>query len=447
MKKLLVAAVLMCFVGGAFAAVENIKVSGDINAEAISRDLSLGRKTLADNADEALISQIRLRFDADLTEGVSAVLRLISQETWGEDNADDLEIDLGYIELKEFLYDPLTLVIGKQNLRYGSGLVVGDPDTNQGVSAQRDDNSTGLPGFATDLSLRKSFDAARAILDYAPWTIDLVYAKLDESTTSTRRDDENLFGLNAAYDWSSYNGVTEIYFFGADRAPLSTVTDESDKVYAIGSRVQFDLNDNLTLGGEGAFQFGRFRQLGPQGIEEDRICAFAGILGVDYRFLNDYNSKLGFKYTHLSGDKTDNDNTHQAWQPMWEDQTPGELLNVLLDNSNAQIFSVSGSMMPREDITLGMLYSQAYLVQEVNTELAAGSLTYSPTLGPASGNAYNVKAGNHSFGQEIDVYAIYDYTEDVQIKLSGAYFNPGDFFIQSNDDSAMSVRAGLSVDF
>jgi hypothetical protein len=437
MRKLIMAIAVMSLAGTSFAAVENIKVSGGISAEAIMRDLGLSRD-IQDNDDEFLISQISLRFDADLTEGVSAVLRLLSQETWGEDNADDMEIDLGYIELKEFLYQPLTLIVGKQNLRYGSGLVVGDPDTNQG---NPNDPVTGLPAVATDLSMRKSFDAVKAILDFAPWTVDLVFAQIDENTTAARWDDEQLYGLNAAYDWSSYNGVTELYLFGGNKAPRSAVTiatnSYEDYVGVIGSRVQFDPNDNWTLGLEGAYQFGKFYA---SFADQDSINAYAGILNVDYRFLNDYNAKLGFKYTHLSGDNTATDGTHEGWQEMWEDQSPGgELTNIFMDNTNARIITLTGSVMPREDITLGALYSVAL----VDKKYAA---TYSPTMGPASANTY-VTNDSKMFGQEVDIYAIYDYTEDVQLKVSSAYFNPGELFNQNNHLSAMSVRAGVNVDF
>lgn len=130
-RKLIVALVAasFMFVGMSFAAVENIKVSGDINLESVVRDFALGGDVEGpisnrdQNDHEFLISQIRLRFDADLTEGVSAVVRLISERTWGEDNSknsgsgDDIELDLGYIELKEFLYQPLTVIVGRQNLR------------------------------------------------------------------------------------------------------------------------------------------------------------------------------------------------------------------------------------------------------------------------------------------------------------------------------------------
>ncbi len=453
MRKLIVALAVLsfAFLGTTFAAVENIKVSGDIAATGLIRDIALGNGTSISPEDhEAFVSQIRLRFDADLTEGVSATLRLISQETWGEDNADDIELDLGYVELKEFLYDPLTLVVGKQNLRYGSGLIVGDPDTNQGAA---NDTAVGLPGIATDLSLRKSFDAVKAILDFAPWTIDLVYAQLDETDTgggtNNQLDDERLFGLNAAYDWSSYNGVTEIYFFSGDQTPRTSLLNvKENNINVVGLRTQFDPTDKITLSAEGAYQYGE--QVATN--RDDGIRAAAAQVAGEYKFLNSYNAKVGLGYTYLSGDKENEEDYDQAWHPMWEDQTPAELINILMDNSNAHYFTVSGSMMPREDLTIGLLYTLAHQAVKVTGTTEANTTTaYNPTTGPASnatlGAAYQTVAGNTHFGDEWDIYALYDYTEDVQLKLTGAWFMPGSVFAEDNDGVAYSLKAGVTVGF
>ena len=445
-RKLIVAllAASFMFVGMSFAAVENIKVSGDMNLENINRDFSLGAGSNEDS-HQFLISQIRLRFDADLTEGVSAAVRLISERTWGEDNSvtsdssDAIELDLGYIELKEFLYQPLTLIVGRQNLRYGSGLIVGDPDTNQGINTA--DNDSGLPTIATDLSLRKSFDAARAILDFAPWTLDFVFAQVDENATNDKHLDEVLAGMNAAYDWSSYNGLTELYFFAANNTPRSTKeNNDKDHVYVVGARTQFDPTDKITLGAEGAYQFGDRRV---SSSDNDHIRAWAGKANAEYRFLNKYNVKIGTDYTYLQGDSTTRGERHSGWNPMWEDETPAEIINVLMENSNAHYIRITGSMMPREDVTLGMVYCHAMLDKTLN------STSYSPltNLGVSSGYNYTVKTDEKQFGDEVDLYGVYDYTEDVQIKLVGAFFIPGDVFAKDNDNTAYSVRAGLSVDF
>ena len=432
-RKLIIAMAVLsfAFAGATFAAVENIKISGDVTAQAITRNLDLGASGNGDSED-SLFSQIRLKIDADLTEGVSAVVSLLNERRWGEEDSGnlagstELTLDLGYIELKEFLYDPLTLIVGRQNLRYGNALVIGDPDTNQVASGE-------VPTAIADLSLRKSFDAVRGILDFAPWTVDLFYAKVDENTINID-DDETMLGINAAYDWSSYNGVTELYVVNVDgRDDLQTAEDE-DNTLTVGARVQFDLNDNLTLGMEGAHQSGDYLT----GSDTYHRDAWAAQTMAEYKFLNDYNTKIGVSYTYLTGDDLDtNDNKYTAWDPIYEDQAPGEILNILLANSNAQFISASASCMPREDLTLGLVYTYARLNEQITSLTGTGA---------ATGQSYTMD-NKKNFGNEIDVSAIYDYTEDVQLNLNAGWFIPGSAFDKANDNTAYSVRGGLVVNF
>ena len=428
-RKLIIAMAILsfAFAGTIFAAVENIKVSGDINTQAITRSLDLGASgTGNDDSLSGIFSQIRLKVDADLTEGVSAVVSLLSERIWGEEDAgnDDgsteLTLDLGYIKLQEFLYDPLTLIVGRQNLRFGNALIIGDPDTNQVASGE-------VPTSIADLSLRKSFDAVRGVLDFVPWTIDLFYVKVDENDL-VADDDETMMGINAAYDWSSYNGVTELYVVNVDgRDDFQTAEDE-DNTLTVGARVQFDPNDNLTLGMEAAHQSGDYYD----GTDTFHRNAWAAQAIGEYRFLNDYNTKIGVSYTYLTGEDADgsDDNEYKAWDPIYESQTPGEILNILLTNSNAQFISASVSCMPKEDIALSLVYTHA----ELNEQLAT------------SWGIYTMQ-DKKDFGDEIDVSALYDYTEDVQLNLSAGLFMPGDAFAGANDNSAYSIRGGLVVNF
>lgn len=444
MKKLVVIlSALLILPVGLFAAVDSIKVSGDITSQALTRDLSLGGtgSDIPADTEDFLFSQVRLRFDALLTEGVSGVIQLINERLWGQESSSDtdVDLDLAYIQLQEFFSDALTLIVGRQNLRYGSGLIVGDPDSNMGIPT----GNTACPQAISDLSLRKSFDAVRAILDYSPYILDLIYAKVHEGTTYID-DDITLFGVNLAYAWDSYNGITEVYGFGADNSLLTSsgakveVQDENSKTYVIGARVQWNPNDNLTLGIEGAKQYGDYRASATSHQHRD---AYAIILNGEYRLLDDLNTTVGAAYINLSGDDADSGGDYEAWDPMFEDLSPGELINILFAGTNCQIIKVNGSFMPREDVTLGGAYYHVWL----NDKWTA--TTYNPAIGPARTNTYAVSQSETDVGDELDVYAVYDYTEDVQFKVVGAWFMPGDFFTSANDESAYSIRGGLSLIF
>ena len=172
--------------GPAYAEVQNIKVSGDITAMGVYREAYDLQKQLSDESDpdldeedqdSFLMSILRLRIDADLTDNVGATVRLVNAREWDavaetltNDNENDINVNLAYVTLKEMLYSPLTLVIGRQDLLYGTGLIIGptalahDPSD----SIQYDDLVSHVSGY----------DAVRAILDYDPWTLDLLYAKI-----------------------------------------------------------------------------------------------------------------------------------------------------------------------------------------------------------------------------------------------------------------------------
>lgn len=424
---LLVAVMSLTLSVGAFAAVENIRVSGDINAEAVIRDLGMGaEESIGSSSETFVLSQVRLRIDADLTEGVGATIGLINERVWGTSGSDsgtDVDLDLAYIQLDDFMHQPMMVRIGRQNLRYGNALIIGD----SGIAVAADSNT---PSVISDLSLRKSFDAARVVLDYAPYTLDLIYAKIDEGNTHLR-DDVNLWGANLAYDWADYNGITEVYGFYVDkgRDASGVQQDYREDVTVFGARTQLDLDDHWTLGAEGAYQFGK--------LEESRLRAYAGQMNAEYRFLDVNNSKIGASFTYLSGDSRSGSRSN-AWDPLYEDQVPAEIINKLFENTNLMYTQLKGSMMPQEDVTLGLQWTWAKL---------ANSLAGTPSISPVDGYSVSLVVDEKDLGNEVNAYMLYDYTEDVQIKLIGAWFMPGDLFHSDNDSVAYSIRTGVSVNF
>ncbi|MDD5553850.1 MAG: hypothetical protein PHE18_08290, partial [Candidatus Omnitrophica bacterium] len=199
MSKRLILILVLAFALGitcaAYAEVQNVKVSGDITVKGVARDnLDLvktqseqltngaGTATNFDDQSADILSIARIRVDADLTDNVVATVRLLNERNWngeaivaGQTNSNiglngatanehGVDVDLAYITLKEFLYSPLTLMIGRQELHFGNDLIVGDPDTN--IYSAASNLAEG------DLSARKSFDAIRATLDYNPLVVD-----------------------------------------------------------------------------------------------------------------------------------------------------------------------------------------------------------------------------------------------------------------------------------
>jgi hypothetical protein len=469
-------AFVVAFAASAYAEVQNVKVSGDINVLGIYRDeydLDDRAASTDVNDDSSFYSSItRVKVEADLTDNVQATVQFINEKPWNAEAEDsygtnDADIALSYITLKEFLYSPLTLTLGTQGLRFGNALVVGDPDTNAQVSAGGFNGS-----IAEDLSARKGFDAIRATLDYSPWTVDLIAAKICETDTTGansegNNEDEDLYGINAAYKFASYNAATELYLFikdsdsdvtiqTIDGTPSDIVATQGGDIYTWGLRGALEPIKGLGLTGEIALQKGDAVNAQNTTVTNRDQDAWALDLDGTFAFDNEYVPTLGVGYSYRSGqDITKSDGDYKAWNPMYEDQTNGVVADYLFSgvnggvNSNASIIKVYGSVKPTKDITLAAKYYNYKLVEKLVT--SDNSKVCYPTIGSMSSRAYYMKASK-DLGDEVDLMATYDYTDDVQFGLTAGWFMPGkalkgEYSSYKNSDTATSIVGSVKVTF
>ncbi|MFC1621135.1 alginate export family protein [Candidatus Omnitrophota bacterium] len=458
-----------------FAEVQNVKVSGDVNSAGVYRnnydllpasrsDTSTDTTEVGQDSDNNnfLYTQARVRVDADLTDNVSTTIRLLTEYDWCTESytsgdGDNVDLDLANVTLKEAFYGPLTAIVGRQELRYGSAFVVGDPDTN-GTSS--DSNLT-----ATDMSLRKSFDAVRGILDYSPLTIDVIFAKINE-TGSTENSDESLYGVNAAYQFDANDAEVEGYWFlnrdDDGDAPVETAdtTSPGHMIHTYGVRGSIVPVDNLNVYGELAFQRGEYDDGSSiaSAVERDQE-ANAYQLGVDYSLGTEWAPVVKAGWTHYSGEGYGNNGDYDAWIPLYEDQTHGVVANYVLSgvnggqNSNADILNLGASVEPIEDLSISIDYYSFWLDEKLvttdNTLLSTNGATGYTNLTTPSNYALNA---DDDLGYEIDVALNYDYTEDVKMGLAAGWFKPGNALegqnsTDRNEETAIQVLATLDVAF
>ena len=440
-KRLILLMALALVVGltyTAYAEVQNVKVGGDILIRGVARnnfDLK-NSGTAGDKEDDQAsfaTSTVRVRIDADLTDNVSATVRLLNERLWGEEDEDDsdIDLDLAYVTLKEFLYSPLSLMVGRQELRYGNGLIVGDPDTNRDVTgASAFSGVSGLSEIAADLSSRKAFDAIRAVLNYDPLVVDLVYAKIEEDDVR-RNDDVDLMGINAVYTLDKATTLNPYFFVRSAGSNRTDQPGKSTKTYVPGILITSSPIEDLKASLEFAYQFGKNIGSG------NKLRAYAVQASADYALKKlPYSPMVGIQYTYLSGDKNDSDSKDKAWDPMFEDQTLNSIPNVLFANSNMQVINLKGSMKPMEDVTVLVNYGNYRLAQK---------LSGSQDLGYGSGWTLT---GKKPLGNALDLSAVYDYTEDVQLALDLGWFFPGKAFDKTDGRrTANQVIGSMKVTF
>jgi hypothetical protein len=478
-KGLMVLALVLGFAVPAFAETQNVKVSGSIDSYAFYRgnyDLldendgsvqPVGSTTAGggippqggftpgssssaqrSEVDEYFRTNTQVEISADLTDNVSTVINLVNQRDWTSDVLDtsdtatstsgnefDIELDLAYVQMKEIFYTPLTLTIGRQDLWFGRGFIIGNNNTAwdpQGITQ------------ADEYSVQTAFDAMRATLDFNPWTLDFVYSKISEGPLNTE-DDVDLYIANVNYKFAEYNAVAEGYYVGQyDRSTLAGTAGTFDLTTdTIGGRVQFDPISQITLGGELAYQMGDYRAaLG--NATRDRSAFALDIFGT-YRWDNTWKPELTLEYVHFSGEEnlSATSDGFDGWNGLYRGRfwtayaDFREFVYATSDPSdqsattNQQFIQVKGALKPMEDLLLEA--SITYLWNDEDVHVTPGVQTSA--------------VHDDEIGWEIDVQATYDYTEDVSFGLLAGWFMPGDFYSEPDDETATDLVGSVKVTF
>ncbi len=422
MSKRLIVVLALALVAGltmsAYAEVQNVKVSGDLTFLGVARnqfDLTRGEKeNKNDDSESYFATQTRLRVDADLTDNVLVTLRLLNERNWNtENNANtDIDVDLAYATLKEFLYSPLSITIGRQELMYGNQLIMG----NAGTYA-----TNVLNGVSSDLSLRKSFDAIKATLNYDPLVVDAFYAKIDSNNArGGEKDDVDLYGLYATYDVNKNLSADAYAMFRDDSS-----ADKNDKIYTLGTLIKASPITDLKTSLEAAIQLGNRRVSASS--SNDKRLAYAIQAMADYVFSQvKMTPTVGASYTYLSGDKNDN-NGKRAWNSMYYNQSLNNIAYAIIPFTNLSVLNLRGSIKPMDDVTLSLNYGWYRRAKKNGTNMTAPAVDGDDT-------SYGTYAMNSkkSLGNEIDATVTYDYTEDVQLGLTAGMFMPGKAFSTAN---------------
>ncbi len=489
-------ALILVFALPAYAETQSVKISGDLTIHAIARDnfdLDSQRGTGQDyptgvqaptgmSDEQFIISIADVQIDADLTDNVSTVIRIVNQRNWGDSDYKtlvdpaapqghyvtvdhdllDLGVDLAYVQIKELFFEPLSIRIGRQDLWFGRGLIIGanlvDPGLVEanlpaGVAVGESNGAIerrygiGSP----ELTAYRSFDAVRATVDFekwAPFVVDLVYFRNDQGTLSSNSID--VLGANAGYNWDVYNAETEAYYwYRRDNNDGNPRTGSADEIHTIGLRGSFNPTEDWLFGGEAAMQFGtRMADVawsttatGNAMLEPQDRCA--GMLNayIDYlgwqKYM--YSPKIGAEMIWTSGDDVDPGDlgdTFTQWNPMYRGYFPTMIRPYLgryyftsrypggedLGLTNQFELIAKAEMRPLDDVLFEAKVAGFYLDK---IPLRMGE------------NSQAGWIGAHHLGTELNMKTTYDYTEDVSFSLASAFFFPGDVYDEQDVQNSM----------
>ncbi|OGX35120.1 MAG: hypothetical protein A3I43_01290 [Omnitrophica WOR_2 bacterium RIFCSPLOWO2_02_FULL_50_19] len=525
LKVLFVAAIVVAIAAPTFAAVQNIKVSGSIEERAIYlNNFDLRNKTeesttrrlaaigtpvgsgasINEDQESFILSTVHVGVDSDLTDNVSASVLLSNQGQWGQTGAfNNVNVNKAFITLKEFFYQPLTVKVGRQDLKFGSGFIIGPGiyrDPNATFPAPRVDARMDRFTFANNAAMPISgplglqytdatyYDAIRATLDLDPWTVDTIYSKITE--TGTAATDINLAGINVAYKFDQYDAKAEAYYFYKDDPALNSdmgliddvdfnvvgvngfVNDNTvpgvgartynrEQTHVFGMRGDIIPVENLSLTGEGAVQWGDLEDdMGPWnastrgsgvGPLDRNILAWAITGSGNYIWKDStYKPNFGLGVEYLSGESAGNDGKWNAWDPMFRGNSLS-MIRGYQGGEQASLNAIGGNIYrtlddndPSGSTDAITLYVDGGLKPMADLSLKARYLHFwtaqSDSIGRTGGNNRS-----RNLGDEVDTVLLYDYTEDVQFDLTGGVFIPGSFYDDNNDAVTVSTAPAVIV--
>lgn len=490
-----VLAVALCLTASVYAETQSVKVSGDLTMRAFYRDQynyqSLPQEVLSSNDGQRtylnepnqswLMTVAEVEVDADLTDNVQTVIRLLNQRDWNVTNKDievdtsmaingrggytanpdefNVMVDLAYVTLKDFIYSPLTLTIGRQDLWFGRGFVIGANQQNPGAGIGQLNGSAGLYETgnlaAPEYTAVNSFDAVKAVLDFDPWTITGIYSKIAEDAIQAN-DDIDLWGVNVGYKFDAYKAEAEAYwFYKNDRSVehWGAIKLNTNDIHTIGLRGSFDPIDVVTLAAEGAYQGGEYvgnrLQVNSRGRSAGAFDA-----SIEWRYLAEkfsWKPKLGFEYIWYSGNAPDDNDANAAgaytgWDLMYRgkfDSAIREFVGKFYQTARYpartdHYYSCADASFTNQNqfIFLGSIQPMDSLLIKANYNLFWNQQKY--TLDDKSGGFV---------GQEIDINATWDYTEDVSFGILAGWFMPGEVYYDNMDHYATDIVGTVKVSF
>lgn len=431
MKKLVILlalALVVAFAASSYAEVQNVKVGGDIRIRANYSDKlgrwdstllipGLGDGLTNHNADAyGFINQrTRVITEADLTDNIAVNATIEADSQWGHDS--DIENSIvgvrqiwaagfseAWLQLSELYYTPLSVKIGRQYLNYGKGFLISSNEYEY------------------------NFDAVKAVLNFEPWTIDVVFSMLVDTVQPFATDkseglDYKLWGGNVHYAADTWN--LEGYVWGI----VDSGVPAAGQVEPIAFGLRGDITpiENLDVWGELAYEAGNTADVD--------MGVFGANVGGKYTFANvAWKPTIGAEWAWGQG-KTDKPD----FNPLFQYNYWGYAFSPAM--SNIHIINANLTVEPIEKLALILDYY--HYLQDKAKAMIVGN----PWIDNGGVSALTNGDGK-TLGNELDLIAEYDYTEDVSTQLYLAWFWPGDAYSDTTGkEDAYEVRGEIIVSF
>lgn len=412
----------------------------------------------------------RLNVTADFTDDVSVFIELDSYEIYGEDfrssfvtgidgraaSFDDLEIYQAYIDMKDIFGSSVSLRLGRQELYFGSGWLVG----NNSALPQ----NTGL-----------SFDGFRLTYQHDKFTLDAFWTKLLETSPTEEDGDIDFAGI-----YFSYTGVSDLvidaYWFWIRDA--GSIRDTSGGVFIEGIEDllgvdDFDTTNMHTVGvriagtrgqfdfeAQAAYQFGNAGRIGSlfrPGLYSDDgadFGKFAFDAEAGYTFDVSWTPRLWAGVAWFQGEDNRHISTLDFLNPfdkpeasvsfnrLFSNKVYSVFLDEITELSNFWTLRGGFSANPTESVEIGLDVAYFNVIEEFDRPVTLFGSAVALPAGIASTES------DDDLGIEAHVWIRYNYSEDLVFRAGWAHFFVDDGLEDGNfvDLNGLQFNGGTDDD-
>lgn len=272
---------------------KNLEFGGQIRLRGEATNIQSYTTPGLRRGDDFMLMRIRLNGSVEPVKGVKGFLQLQDSRTFGTNagvagNTANVDLHQGYIEVSDLWEKPLSLTVGRMELKYGDQRLISPLDWSNvgrawdGIKVRVADGNWSADLFAT------------TIVDNADAKRDQVFSGLYTSCKAIDRHEVDLYLL--ARDFNDGLQTSE-------HGPTGNLAERTVGTRFKGKTGRFDYS------GEAAWQFGRQAR--------QRIRAWGSALTAGYTFDHAWNPRLGVEYDFASGDSDPADNEVQTFNPLY----------------------------------------------------------------------------------------------------------------------------------
>jgi len=392
--------------------------------------------TTSDDFRNYKLLRTRLGVKAEIMENTSAYVQIQDNRGAGSEfnvyDADGdglvtgsiyegLDVHQAYIMLDKLWDSPFSLKVGRQELSYGDGRLIGaDNWSNTGTA----------------------FDAAKLTFNQGRVSLDLFTAQL---VRYWGRDGSSMPNITMSGLYSSVNYMEKgmwdfyllLYYDGSEgidapfENPAGTIADNT-MLWTLGTRTSGMLfDDNISYHGEFAYQLGNWIS--------SSVSALAFSLGAGFEFSGEMAPYFGLDFNYASGDDSVDDGDRGTFTNLFPANHGKYGAMDQFAWQNMVNLKATAGFKPVEKLDIHGDFHFFWLAQENDAWYQSLGLPWYSPGNPNAAQKFGRGAGNteKNAGNELDLLLKYQYNDAVSWHLGFSHFFAGNVV-----DTALGGDAG-----